>query len=258
LERRPLVEMRKISKSFGPVKALQEVDLTLNYREILGLVGDNAAGKSTLMKILSGAYPPDKGKIFIEGKEVKFASPADSRKLGIEMVYQDLAIIPNLSVADNIFLGREPVRNVWGMKILRRKKMIEDSQKIIRRIGVDIYSTKVISGGLSGGQQQSVAVGRAIFFNPRVIIMDEPTAALSVKGIRRVLKLVKELKERGISVVLISHRLPNVFAVADRIIVLRTGRKVGEKITKETTPEEIINLMVGMNQGGEDWEKEQI
>jgi len=242
-----LVEMKGITKSFGAVKALQRVDLELNHQEVLGLVGDNAAGKSTLMKILSGVYAPDEGEIFIEGKKVEFASPADSRRLGIEMIYQDLAIVPNLSIAGNIFLGREPVKSFLGIKILDKGRMVEESRQAVGRLDVDIRSTKLTSGGLSGGQQQAVAVGRAIFFNPSVIIMDEPTAALSVKGIKKVLELVRELKERGISIILISHRLPNIFAVTDRIVILRIGRRVGERITKDTTPEEIIDLMVGMD-----------
>jgi len=243
----PLVEMKGISKSFGAVKALQGVDLELNHGEVLGLVGDNAAGKSTLVKILSGVYTPDEGEIFMEGDKVEFASPADSRRLGIEMIYQDLAIVPNLSIAGNIFLGREPVKSFLGIKILDKRKMIEQSRQAIGRLDVDIRSTKLSSEGLSGGQQQAVAVGRAIFFNPRVVIMDEPTAALSVKGIKKVLELVRELEERGISIILISHRLPNIFAVTDRVIILRTGKRVGERITKDTTPEEIIDLMVGMD-----------
>lgn len=247
MEKPVLVEMKEISKNFGAVKALQKVDLELNYNEVLGLVGDNAAGKSTLMKILSGVYTPDEGEIFIERKKVEFHSPADSRRLGIEMIYQDLAIIPNLSIAGNIFLGREPVKSILGMKIMNKKKMIEESQWAVEQLDVDIRSTKMSSRDLSGGQQQAVAVGRAIFFNPRIIIMDEPTAALSVKGIRKVLDLVGKLKERGISIILISHRLPNIFSVTDRIIILRTGRRVGKRITKDTTPKEIIDLMVGMD-----------
>lgn len=243
----PLVEMKAISKSFGAVQALQGVDLELKHHEVLGLVGDNAAGKSTLMKILSGVHAPDEGEIFLEGKRVEFASPADSRRLGIEMIYQDLAIVPNLSIAGNIFLGREPVKSFLGMKILDKRKMIDQSRVAVGRLDVDISSTRLTTGGLSGGQQQAVAVGRAIYFNPRVVVMDEPTAALSVKGIKKVLELVTELKERGIAIILISHQLPNIFAVTDRIVILRLGRRVGERLTKDTTPEEIIDLMVGMH-----------
>ena len=247
----PLVEMRKISKSFGMVKALQAVDLKLYHNEVLGLVGDNAAGKSTLVKILSGVYTPDEGEIFIEGEKVNFTSPADSRKLGIEMIYQDLALVPNLSIAGNIFLGREPVKNLLGMRILDKKRMFEESREIITKLGIDVESTKIKSENLSGGQRQTVAVGRAVFFKPRVVIMDEPTAALSVKGIKRVLELIKELRERGISIIFISHRLPNIFAVADRIVILRAGRRVGDRITRDTAPEEIIELMVGISQDNE-------
>ena len=239
--------MKGIRKNFGAVQALQGVDLELEHHEVLGLVGDNAAGKSTLMKILSGVHTPDEGEVFIDGKKVAFASPADSRRLGIEMIYQDLAIVPNLNIAGNIFLGREPVKRFMGMKFLNKKKMIEESRVAVGRLDVDIPSTRLATAGLSGGQQQAVAVGRAIYFDPRVVIMDEPTAALSVKGIKRVLELVNELKERGIAIILISHRLPNIFAVTDRILVLRTGRRVADRVTKETTPEEIIDLMVGMH-----------
>jgi len=243
-----LVEMKKISKSFGMVKALQEVDLNLYYNEVLGLVGDNAAGKSTLVKILSGVYAPNEGEIFMEGEKVRFTSPADSRKLGIEMIYQDLALVPNLSIAGNIFLGKELVKNLLGMKILNRKKMFEKSWQTMAKLGIDIESTRIKSEALSGGQRQAVAVSRAIFFKPRVIIMDEPTAALSVKGIKKVLELIKELREREVSIIFISHRLPNIFTVTDRIIILRAGRRVGDRITKDTTPEEIIELMVGISQ----------
>jgi ABC-type sugar transport system ATPase subunit len=243
----PLVEMKAIWKSFGAVQALQGVDLELNHREVVGLVGDNAAGKSTLMKILSGVHAPDEGEIFVEGQRVQFDSPADSRRLGIEMIYQDLAIVPNLNIAGNIFLGREPVKRLLGMRFLDKRKMIEESSVAVGRLDVDIRSTKLATAGLSGGQQQAVAVGRAIYFNPRVVIMDEPTAALSVKGIRKVLEIVTELKERGIAIILISHRLPNIFAVTDRIVILRLGRRAGERLTKDTTPEEIIDLMVGMH-----------
>ncbi|NQS90669.1 sugar ABC transporter ATP-binding protein [Patescibacteria group bacterium] len=240
--------MKKISKSFGMVKALQEVDLNLYYNEVLGLVGDNAAGKSTLVKILSGVYAPNEGEIFMEGEKVRFTSPADSRKLGIEMIYQDLALVPNLSIAGNIFLGKELVKNLLGMKILNRKKMFEKSWQTMAKLGIDIESTRIKSEALSGGQRQAVAVSRAIFFKPRVIIMDEPTAALSVKGIKKVLELIKELREREVSIIFISHRLPNIFTVTDRIIILRAGRRVGDRITKDTTPEEIIELMVGISQ----------
>jgi len=248
VEKIPLVEMKKISKSFGMVKALQEVDLNLYYNEVLGLVGDNAAGKSTLVKILSGVYTPDEGEIFMEGEKVRFTSPADPRKLGIEMIYQDLALVPNLSIAGNIFLGKELVKNLLGMKILNRKRMFEKSWQTMAKLGIDIESTRIKSEDLSGGQRQAVAVSRAIFFKPRVVIMDEPTAALSVKGIKKVLELIKELREREVSIIFISHRLPNIFTVTDRIIILRAGRRVGDRITKDTTPEEIIELMVGISQ----------
>ncbi len=243
----PLVEMRGISKSFGPVRALQKVDLTLSCCEVLGLVGDNAAGKSTLMKVLSGAYQPDEGQIFWEGKPVRFNSPHEARNLGIEMVYQDFALSGNLHIAANIFLGREPTRSYLGglLRLLDERTMEREARNLLDRLKIDINSVRLRVENLSGGQRQAVAIGRATAFNARAVIMDEPTASLAVKEVGKVLDLIRRLKTQQVSVILISHRLQDVFAVSDRIMVLRHGRIVADVLTSETTLDDIVGMMVG-------------
>lgn len=223
----PLVEMRGIKKNFGAVQALRGVDLVLYHNEVLGLVGDNAAGKSTLMKILSGAYTPDEGKILIEGKEVHFSNPLDARQHGIEMVYQDLALANNLDVVANIFMGREAVNVKLGIfGVLDEHYMEQKARLLLDRLKIDISSVRLKVERLSGGQRQAVAIARATAFNNKVIIMDEPTAALSVAATNKVLDLVRELKAQGHSVIIISHNLEDVYKVSDRVMVLFHGRKV--------------------------------
>lgn len=225
--RTPVVEMRGIKKHFGAVQALRGVDLALNRHEVLGLMGDNAAGKSTLMKVLSGAYIPNEGGIFIEGQEVHFTSPMEARRLGIEMVYQDYALANNLDVAANVFMGREVVRfKVGPFGVMDFPYMEKETKNLINRLRIDISSVRQKVERLSGGQRQAVAIARATAFDAKVIIMDEPTAALSVAAIDKVLDLINQLREQGSSIIIISHRLEDVFRVADRMIVLRQGRKV--------------------------------
>jgi len=226
-EATPVVEMRNIKKSFAAVRALRGVDLVLHRNEVLGLVGDNAAGKSTLMKVLSGAYIPDEGEIFIEGKKAKISDPMDARRLGIEMVYQDFALANNLDVAANVFLGREAVRAQLGpIGVMDNRHMEQETQHLLDRLKIDISSVRLKVERLSGGQRQTVAIARATAFNAKVTIMDEPTAALSVAAIAKVLDLVRELKAQGCSIIVISHRLEDIYQVSDRMIVLRHGRKV--------------------------------
>jgi len=228
-EATPIIEMRNIKKSFGAVQALRGVDLALRHNEVLGLVGDNAAGKSTLMKVLSGAYIPDEGEILIEGDRAHITKPEDSRRLGIEMVYQDFALTNNLDVAANVFLGREAVRWRLGpVRFMDRRLMEERAREGIDSLGIDIDSVRLKVQNLSGGQRQAVAIGRSTAFNAKVIIMDEPTAALSVAAIEEVLDLVGELKAQGCSIIMISHRLEDIYQVGDRVIVLRHGRKVAD------------------------------
>jgi simple sugar transport system ATP-binding protein len=196
---------------------------------VLGVVGDNAAGKSTLMKVLSGALIPDEGEIFIEGNKVHIANPWDARRLGIEMVYQDLALANNLDVAANVFMGREAVSVKLGpISVMDMHHMEQETQRLIDRLKIDISSVRLKVERLSGGQRQSVAIARATAFNTKVTIMDEPTAALSVAAIDKVLNLVQELKAQGCSIIIISHRLEDIYQVSDRLMVLRQGRKVLE------------------------------
>jgi len=226
-ETTPVVEMRNIKKNFAAVQALRGVDLVLHHGEVLGLVGDNAAGKSTLMKVLSGAYVPDGGEILIEGTKVHMTDPLQARHLGIEMVYQDLALADNLDVTSNVFLGREAVSTQLGpIGVLDSHRMEKDSQLLLDRLKIDIPSVRLLVERLSGGQRQAVAIARATAFSSKVIIMDEPTAALSVAAISKVLDIVRELKAQGSSIIVISHRLEDIYSVSDRMMVLRQGRKV--------------------------------
>lgn len=245
----PIVEMRNIKKSFGAVRALRGVDLALQHNEVLGLVGDNAAGKSTLMKVLSGAYIPDQGEIFIDDKRVRIEGPEDSRRLGIEMVYQDFALANNLDVAGNVFLGQEIVRWQLGpIRVMNKRRMEDRSRQLMDRLKIDIDSVRLKVENLSGGQRQSVAIGRATAFDAKIIIMDEPTAALSVAAIGQVLDLIEELKAQGVAIIMISHRLEDIHAVGDRVMVLRHGRRVADRpITGDIHEfrEEAVAYMVG-------------
>ena len=238
---KPVVEMRQISKSFGPVRALTDVDLTLQAGEILGLVGDNSAGKSTLMKILTGAYQRDSGDILIDGDQVRFKSPHESRKLGIEMIYQDFALCGNLDVGQNIFLGRWPLR--FGL-FVDRVRMNREARTILDRLKVDVNSVHQKVESLSGGRQQSVAIARAISFDPKVVVFDEPTANLSAPATRRMLETMLELKRHNVAQIIISHRLNDIFEVGDRVMVLKRGEKVGERAIACTSEREVLELIV--------------
>ncbi|MBM3143839.1 MAG: sugar ABC transporter ATP-binding protein [Chloroflexi bacterium] len=248
-ENTPVVEMRNIKKSFGAVQALCGVDLVLHHNEVLGLVGDNAAGKSTLMKVLSGAYIPDGGDIFIEGEKAHLSNPLDARRLGIEMVYQDYALANNLDVAANVFMGREVVRIKLGpIGVMDYRHMEQETQSLLSRLKIDIPSVRQKVERLSGGQRQAVAIARATAFDAKVIIMDEPTAALSVSAIDKVLELVRELKAQGSSIIVISHRLEDIYQVSDRMIVLRQGRKVSDTSVEgdiHEFRERVVAYMIG-------------
>lgn len=248
-ETTPVVEMHNIKKNFAAVQALRGVDLVLRHNEVLGLVGDNAAGKSTLMKVLSGAYIPDEGEIFIDGKKAHMANPLDARRLGIEMVYQDLALADNLDVTGNVFMGRETVSTQIGpFGVMDSRMMEKEAQRLIGRLKIDIPSVRLLVERLSGGQRQAVAIARATAFNSKVVIMDEPTAALSVGAITKVLDTIRELKAQGVSIIIISHRLEDIYSVSDRLIVMRQGRKVRDcPITTDidTFREQVVAYMVG-------------
>lgn len=236
-----MIRMEGITKRFGGIHALENVDFELNCDEIVGLVGDNGAGKSTLIKILAGIYRADDGETFFEGRKVNIESPSFAKSLGIETVHQDRGLVGSFDVASNIFLGREPTR--FGLLDIRR--MRRESLALLNRLGIQISSVKAITYNLSGGQQQAVAVARALYTDPNVVILDEPTAALAVTEVGKVLDLIIQLKERGVSVIFISHTLQEIFTVSDRIVILRSGKKVGDKGTDETDMEEVVKLMVG-------------
>ena len=248
-ETTPVIEMRNIKKNFGAVEALRGVDLVLHHNEVLGLMGDNAAGKSTLMKVLSGAYIPDEGEIFIEGQKAHLTNPMDARRRGIEMVYQDYALANNLDVAANVFMGREVVRLELGpIGVMDFRHMEQETRSLLNRLKIDIASVRQKVERLSGGQRQAVAIARATAFDARVIIMDEPTAALSVAAIDKVLELVRELKAQGSSIIVISHRLEDIYRVSDRMIVLRHGRKVSDTPVQgdlQDFRERVVAYMIG-------------
>ena len=236
----PLIEMRHISKAFGAVRALHDVDLRLYPGEIMGLVGDNSAGKSTLMKILTGAYSRDSGEVLVSGAPAHFRSPHESRAAGIEMIYQDFALCGNMDVGQNIFLGRWPRKGFF----VDRKSMYREADAVLKRLKVDVNSVYQRVESLSGGRQQSVAIARAISFDPRVVVLDEPTANLSVMATERLLETMLELKKHGVAQIIISHRLQDIFAVGDRVMVLKRGENVGERRIKHTTEQEVLEIIV--------------
>ncbi len=241
----PLLTVRGITKRFGALTALSGVDLDIQAGEVLALLGDNGAGKSTFIKILAGAQPQSEGEIRIDGKPVTFASPQDAASAGIATIFQELALSENLSIAENVFLGRELVRRVAGVPFLQRHAMKQRVSVLLTELDAHIADTEALVGSLSGGQRQAVAICRALNVNARLVIMDEPTAALAVAETRKVLSLTRRLAERGCAVVLISHNIAEVFEVADRMVVFRRGRKIAERRRDATEPEEIVSFITG-------------
>ncbi|MGJ7038369.1 simple sugar transport system ATP-binding protein [Shinella sp. BE166] len=239
------VRMTGISKRYGALQSLDNASLNLMPGEVLGLVGDNGAGKSTISKVLSGAVIPDSGTIEIDGRPVSFTSPAEARAARIEMVYQDLALCDTIDVAGNLFLGREPKRHIAGVPMLDKKLMHERARDMLSNLGIVIPDTWMKVENLSGGQRQSIAIGRAASFDPSVLIMDEPTAALAVAEVEAVLELIRTVSRRGVSVILITHRLQDLFLVCDRIQVMYEGRNVAERRIEDTNIEDVVNLIVG-------------
>jgi ABC-type sugar transport system ATPase subunit len=240
-----LLEIKGIRKRFGAVSVLHGVDLTVGTGEVVGLVGDNGAGKSTLMKIVTGIYQADAGAITLEGNSVLDLQPGARRSLGIEMIYQDLALAKQQDVASNIFLGREPTKNILGFQIVDRRRMKQEAQTMIERLGAKLPAISRPVGSFSGGQQQSVAIARALTFNPKIVIMDEPTAALAVREVQSVLDIIWQLKAQSIGIILISHRLNDVLSVTDRIVVLRQGEAAANLTTSKTSMPEIVSAIVG-------------
>lgn len=244
----PVLEARGLVKCYGHVTALDGMDFELRAGEILGIIGDNGAGKSTLIKILSGAVVPDAGEILVDGAPVHFRSPTDARRAGIETVYQDLAVAPAMTIAENLFLGRELRRGgVTGrfLRALDKPRMVAESARHMEALGIGLRSMTQPVEVLSGGQRQGVAVARAAAFARHVVIMDEPTAALGVKEGRMVLELIRRVRERGLSVVLISHNMPHVFELVDRVHIARLGRRAAVVDPRAVSMSDAVALMTG-------------
>jgi len=242
----PLVEAVGISKHYGGVKALNEAHLKVHAGEVVAIVGDNGAGKSTFVKILSGAQLATAGKLIVSGREVTFNRPSDAREAGIETVYQDLSLAEHLDVLSNLFMGREETYiNFGGLSILNRKKMRVRAEELLNEIGVNVPGVRDIVGGLSGGQRQGVAIARAAGWGSQLIIMDEPTAALGVQETAHVHDIIRGLQSRGVATLLVSHNMKQVMELSDRVYVFRRGRIVRELITKETSTDEIISFITG-------------
>ena len=242
-----LLSISGVVKRFGPIEVLKGVDLTIEAGSVTGLVGDNGAGKSTLMKCITGLYRADAGRVEFNGADVTVLAPGERRTRGIEMIYQDLALAKQQDVAANIFLGREPTRRPFGFlpPVVDKARMGAEAQKMIDRLGARIPSIHRPVGMFSGGQQQTVAIARALTFAPKLVIMDEPTAALAVREVESVLALIRQMKAEGIAVILISHRLNDVMEVTDRIVVLRQGRIEADLATKQTQMREVVSYIVG-------------
>jgi simple sugar transport system ATP-binding protein len=240
----PVLELNNISKNFGAIQALTNVSLAIEAGEVLGLMGDNGAGKSTLVKIIAGNYPPSEGSIHVGGDEVRFHRPVEAREKGIEVVYQDLALCNNLTAAANVFLGREVHKGIGPLRILDYAAMYRRAGELFGELKSETRPRDLVKQ-MSGGQRQAVAIARTRLSDPKIVLMDEPTAAISVRQVAEVLNLIRRLRDQNIAVVLISHRMPDVFAVADRIVVLRRGRKVADKDIAGSSPEEVTGLITG-------------
>lgn len=239
-----ILELNGIAKHFGAIEALDGVDLALERGEVLGLMGDNGAGKSTLVKIIAGSHPPSRGEMRLDGKLVRFARPGDARAVGVELVHQDLALCDNLSAALNVFLGRELVRGIGPFRFLDRSAMYARAEELFAELKSETRPRDLVQS-MSGGQRQAVAIARTRLAHPKIVLLDEPTAAISVRQVAEVLELIRQLRKAGLAIILISHRMPDVFAVADRVAVLRRGKKVADKAISETSPEEVTGLITG-------------
>jgi len=239
-----VLELSGVSKHFGAIQALSGVSLSLHPGEVVGLMGDNGAGKSTLVKIIAGNYPQSEGSMAMDGRGIAFRKPTDARAAGIEIVYQDLALCDNLTAAENVYLGREPRKGLGPFRILDYAAMYKRAGELFAELKSETRPRDLVRR-MSGGQRQAVAIARTRLADPKIVLMDEPTAAISVRQVAEVLALIRRLREHGIAVVLISHRMPDVFTVADRVVVLRRGRKVADKPVAQSTPEEVTGLITG-------------
>ena len=239
-----VLEVERVSKHFGAIHAVTEVSFALEAGEVVGLMGDNGAGKSTLVKMIAGNFPPTSGAIRMDGRDVHFTGPLDARRHGIEIVHQDLALCNNLTAAANVYLGREMCRGVGPFRVLDYAGMYKKAAELFKDLKSETRARDLIRQ-MSGGQRQAVAIARTMLSDAKIVLMDEPTAAISVRQVAEVLNHIRHLRDRGIAVVLISHRMPDVFAVADRVIVMRRGRKVADKGIASSSPEEVTGLITG-------------
>ena len=239
-----ILELSGVSKHFGAIRALADVSLTLRAGEVVGLMGDNGAGKSTLVKIIAGNFPPSAGTMTMLGRPVAFHKPSDARAQGVEMVYQDLALCDNLSAAENVFLGRELMRGFGPLRWIDYRAMYQRAGELFAELKSETRPRDLVRR-MSGGQRQAIAIARTRLSDPKIVLMDEPTAAISVRQVAEVLSLIRRLREHHIAVVLISHRMPDVFDVADRVVVMRRGRKVADKPIAKSSPEEVTGLITG-------------
>lgn len=242
----PILQVKDLYKHFGGLVAVDHVSLDIYPGEVVGLLGDNGAGKSTLIKMISGVYKPDGGQMLLNGEVVSFATPLEARRRGIETIYQDLALCENLDASANIFLGREKMRHQLGIfRVLNRPHMLREARQVLDQLDIRIPELRKPIRQLSGGQRQAVSIARAVYWKASLMIMDEPTAALGVPEQLKVLELIRTLRHQGVPVILISHNMQDVFAVADRVIVMRRGSKAGERRISETNENDVVGLMVG-------------
>ncbi len=239
-----VLELRGITKHFGAIEALRGVDMRLESGEVLGLMGDNGAGKSTLVKIIAGNFPPTSGEILIDGVPQHFHKPVDARAQGIEVVYQDLALCDNMSAGENVYLGREIKKKVGPLNLVDFKRIFERASELFKELKSETRPRDLVRQ-MSGGQRQAVAIARTRLSDPKFVLMDEPTAAISVRQVAEVLDLIRRLRDTGHAVILISHRMPDVFAVCTRVMVLRRGTRVADKPIAATSPEEVTGLITG-------------
>jgi simple sugar transport system ATP-binding protein len=240
----PLLQLEGISKDFGAIRALHEMNLAIRPGDVVGLMGDNGAGKSTLVKIIAGNFHPTHGVIRFDGETHRFDKPLDARSAGIEVVYQDLALADNVSAAANVFLGRELTRRVGPFQFLDHKAMNARALQLFGELKSETRPRDLVKS-MSGGQRQAVAIARTRLSNAKLILMDEPTAAISVRQVAEVLDLIRRLRDQGVAVMLISHRMPDVFSVCDRVVVLRRGEKRADKLVRDSSPEEVTALITG-------------
>ena len=244
-ENQPILAVKNISKRFGNVQALKNVSMEVFKGDVVGLLGDNGAGKSTLIKIISGNFPADEGEVFLEGKKVHFNSPSESQKAGIETVYQNSPVCINATVCENFFIGRELVNNYFGVKFIRYKEMQKDTCKALENIGISIPNMKAEIGLLSGGQRQAIILGRFFHWGGKVALLDEPFAALGVAESRKGLKLIRDVSQKGLPIVLITHNIEYAFQVMNRFVILRHGEVVGVGEKKDVTVDDVVSMITG-------------